>query len=291
MRREAARAKVNLALHVVGRRGDGYHELESLVAFAEAADLLEAEAADELSLEIEGPFGAELRLDPTPQNLVLRAAAELERRLGRSLALRFRLTKRLPVASGIGGGSADAAAALRLLAHFAELDPSDPRLAETARAVGADVPVCLASGCAWMRGLGERLDPVAPFPRIPALLVNPGVAVSTAEVFGALGLAPGEATPFKPFEQHPDRFGSVEELVGFLAQARNDLEPAACAIAPVIGEAIDLLHDLPGARLARMSGSGATCFGLFDEAQAAEEAVRRLREARPGWWCEPTTIG
>jgi 4-diphosphocytidyl-2-C-methyl-D-erythritol kinase len=281
-----ARAKVNLDLRVLGRRADGYHELESLVAFARLGDALSLDPAAPLSLSIAGPGAAGLPADDG--NLVLRAARALKlARPGLRLG-RFHLVKRLPTASGIGGGSADAAAALRLLARLNGIAPSDPVLREVAATVGADVPVCVDSRARLMAGIGERLGPVLRLPPLPAVLVNPGVAVETAAVFAALGLKAGEAVAGAASLAVP---ASAAEFWGRLAAAGNDLTAPAQRVAPVIGEVLERLMTLPGCRLARMSGSGATCFALFDDGTVSAAAARALRRQRPGWWVRPTLLG
>lgn len=264
---ELAPAKVNLFLHVTGRRADGYHLLDSLVVFAAAGDVLRGEVAGGLNLEVQGPFAASLSGEP--DNLVLRAARSLGGR-----GARLVLEKNLPVASGIGGGSADAAAALRLLCRLWKLAPPD--LPGIALALGADVPVCLARRPSRMGGVGERLDVAPRLPRCGLVLVNPGVAVATPEVFRARRgdwSAPAEL---------PRAWPDVAAMASDLQELRNDLEPPAIALQPVIGEVISALATVPGCRLARMSGSGATCFGLFDDPVMASEAAMRLR--RPDWW-------
>lgn len=281
-----APAKINLSLAVLGRRADGYHELSSLVAFAGLADGLALTPGPRLSLTLGGPNGR--GLSAGVDNLVLRASRNLaERRPGLALG-GFHLVKRLPVASGIGGGSADAAAALRLLAQLNRIRLDDPALFEAAHATGADVPVCLASHARMMAGVGERLGPQLRLPLLPAVLVNPGVAVPTAEVFRELGLIPGESGPGVAAE--PPRPLSPAALLGWLTEHPNDLEAPAIRRAPAIGEALAALAAVPGCRLARMSGSGATCFGLFDTREAAAEATRSLRRAHRNWWVRPTIL-
>lgn len=264
---ELAPAKVNLFLHVTGRRADGYHLLDSLAVFAGVGDVLRGEVAAGLNLEVQGPFAA--GLSGEPDNLVLRAARALSGR-----GARLVLEKNLPVASGIGGGSADAAAALRLLCRLWRLAPPD--LPGIALALGADVPVCLARRPSRMGGVGELLDAAPRLPRCGLVLVNPGVAVATVDVFRARHgdwSAPAEL---------PRAWPDVAAMASDLRELRNDLEPPAIALRPVIGEVIGALAAVPGCRLARMSGSGATCFGLFDDPVLASEAAMRLR--RPRWW-------
>lgn len=282
-----ARAKVNLDLRVLGRRADGYHELESLVAFAGVGDTLSLEPGAPVSLTLTGPRAEGLEVDDG--NLVLRAARALAAvRPGLSLG-RFHLVKRLPVASGIGGGSADAAAALRLLARLNGIAPTDPLLRVVAAGVGADVPVCLDSRARLMAGIGERLSPALKLPPLFAVLVNPGVGVETVAVFRALGLKAGEMLS----EAHAAKLGtlgSAGELLGYLASTTNDLAAPAQHVAPVIGEVLKRLVVLPGCRLARMSGSGATCYALFDDCTASAAAAKTLRHEQPGWWVTPTLL-
>jgi 4-diphosphocytidyl-2-C-methyl-D-erythritol kinase len=278
-----APAKINLTLHVLGRRADGYHELESLVAFAGTGDDLRLEPGPRLALRASGPTAALTGSDV--DNLVLKAARLLADRVdGLQIGI-FHLTKRLPVAAGIGGGSSDAAAALRLLARLNELPLSHPALREAARLTGADVPVCLEPRARMMRGAGEALGAPLNLPRLFAVLVNPRVPVETPAVFKALGLRPGQALAGA---EHP----SVERsaLIDILNAARNDLEPPALRIQPLIGEALGLLRQTRGCRLARMSGSGATVFGLYDDCEAAAAAAKVLRPARPDWWVKATSL-
>ena len=288
-----APAKVNLGLSVLGRRSDGYHQLDSLVAFAGVGDLLSLVPGPVTGLTVAGPFGAGLETDDG--NLVLRAVAHLSRLLPGLQAGHFTLLKRLPVASGIGGGSADAAAALRLVARLNRLPPDHPALREAAGQTGADVPVCLASRARVMQGAGEVLGGPLRLPRLFAVLVNPRVAVSTAAVFGKLGLAPGESLPARPPvpmppAEHIAAMGTEAFIAGVLAPLPNDLEAPATALAPVIGEVTAMLAATPGCRLARMSGSGATCFGLFGSCGESADAARAIRSAHPHWWIKPTIL-
>jgi 4-diphosphocytidyl-2-C-methyl-D-erythritol kinase len=266
---ELAPAKVNLALHVVGRRGDGYHLLDSLVVFPGVGDRLVAEPGDRLSLALDGRFARDLGAGD--DNLVLRAAALLAAP-GRGAALR--LTKSLPVASGIGGGSSDAAAALRLLARLWRAPLPAP---EALLRLGADVPVCVAARACRMRGIGERLDPLD-LPAFWMVLANPGVPVATGPVFAGLARRDNPGMP------DPPRFASAEALFAWLAAQRNDLEASAVALAPPIADVLAALAAQPGCRLARMSGSGATCFGLFTAEPPALAAADALRRARSTWW-------
>lgn len=277
--RENAWAKVNLSLRVLGRREDGYHELQSLVVFAAAADGIEAHPSDGLTLELRGPFGA--GLSNGPENLVLRAARGLRDLCGGGAGAHLKLRKNLPVASGIGGGSADAAATLRALMRLWRIAPDEPALMRLAASLGADVPVCLDPSPALMGGIGEKLVRLPRLPRLYLLLANPGRPLSTAEVFRALAAPPLAETPAKrPLPE----FDSRDDLVGWLRHEPNDLERPACGLLSLIGEVIDEIASTPGCRLARMSGSGATCFGLYDDEAAAAAAARLLAAAHPGWW-------
>ena len=272
---EAAPAKVNLYLHVTGRRPDGYHLLDSLVVFASVGDVLEATPADTLSLRVEGPFAAGLAAEQ--DNLVLRAARALAAEAGVAPQASLTLHKHLPVASGIGGGSSDAAAALRLLCRLWGIAPDAPVLARLAAGLGADVPACLAGHASRMAGIGERLSAAPGLPSCGMVLVNPGVAVATADVFRA------RRGNWSPPAHLPASWTDAATMAADLQGLHNDLEPAAVFLQPVISEVLMAVSEALGCRLARMSGSGATCFGLFDDAATAECAAECLR--RPGWWC------
>jgi 4-diphosphocytidyl-2-C-methyl-D-erythritol kinase len=282
-----APAKINLTLHVLGRRADGYHELESLVAFAAAGDVLSLTPGLSLGLVASGPTAA--LAGPDSDNLVLEAARLLAERFEGLRLGRFHLVKRLPVAAGIGGGSSDAAAALRLLARLNGLSLGDPRLRDAARCAGSDVPVCLDPRARLMRGAGEDIGPVLALPRLHAVLVNPGVPVATPSVFKRLGLEPGERLRGEP---HPamGKGSEVHQVLKAIRSARNDLEPPARLVQPVIGEALSCLAATRACRLARMSGSGATVFGLYDDGDAAAAAAKIVKQAEPSWWVKPTTL-
>jgi len=272
---ETAYAKINLALHVRRRRADGYHDLETLFAFATAGDVLAAEPAADLALTIAGRFAG--ALSPAGDNLVLRAAEALRAAFGIRAGAALRLDKRLPVAAGIGGGSADAAAALRLLVRLWAIDPADARIEAIAGRLGADVPACLASRTARGDGVGTELTPVADaaLAGLPLLLVNPGVPLATGVVFAG----------WDRVDRGP--LGDGEPLAAALA-GRNDLEAPAIACVPAIREVLAGLRASAGVRLARMSGSGATCFALFADAAARDAAAAAL--ARPGWWSLKTGL-
>ena len=278
-----APAKVNLTLHILGRREDGYHELDSLVAFAGVGDRLTFEPGPSLSLEASGPT-AELS-GPDDDNLVLRAARALAQRTAGLKLGPFRLYKLLPVAAGLGGGSSDAAAALRALAAFNGLAADDARVVAAARATGADVPVCLDPRARRMAGIGERLSPPLGLAPLPAVLVNPRAASPTPAVFAGIGLARGESSGLGPFA------GTLAgDVAQALAEGRNDMQASAERLTPAISQTLAALRDIGGARLVRMSGSGATCFGLYRDRHAAAQAARRLRDAQPGWWVRATWL-
>jgi len=277
-----ARAKINLTLRIFGRRADGFHELESLVAFAPFGDRLTLWPDGSLDLKVSGPMAA--GAGPLADNLVLRAARALAERIEGLTLGRLVLFKRLPSGAGLGGGSADAAAALRLIANANGLGLDDRRIHEAARATGADIPVCLDPRPRVMRGIGEILSAPLVLPKLGILIVHPGLALPTGPVFKALGLAPGEpyakASSSSPFSEAANR----DALLSWLASERNDLEKAAISIAPPIADVLSAIAGLEGCRLARMSGSGSACFGLFDSARAAMAAAKRLAAVRPSWW-------
>ena len=273
---EPARAKINLFLHVGARRDDGFHPVQSLAVFTDMGDVLRVEEAIELSLKVDGPFAAGLAGEG--DNLVLRAARALDMR-----GARLTLTKNLPVASGIGGGSADAAAALRGLSRLWNVAGKD--LHEIAAGLGSDIPVCMDSVAAFMEGRGEILRPALAMPRVPLLLVNPGVPVPTKDVFAALENRSGVEMKLPA-----GHFQDTADLLRFLDSTRNDLEAPAIKLQPVVGEVLGMLATLPGALLARMSGSGATCFGIFANDDCCQRAADALRQARPDWWVAPTFV-
>jgi 4-diphosphocytidyl-2-C-methyl-D-erythritol kinase len=288
---EDARAKVNLTLRVVGRRVDGYHELESVVAFADCADRLSLAPGSKLDLVTTGPL-AQACGEPA-DNLVLKAALMLGERVPDLKLGDFVLDKVLPVAAGIGGGSADAAAGLRLLARANGLAVDDARLIEVARRTGADVPVCLASRACVMTGVGDTLLPLSP-PILPCVLVNPRLPVATSDVFKALGLRNGElrvgAADVMRAAAWPEAGSSVEDWVEALSAAGNDLETPAIRIQPVIGEVLSALSATNGAWLVRMSGSGATCFAIFENTVEAQRAAQKIQADHPQWWVHAGTL-
>jgi 4-diphosphocytidyl-2-C-methyl-D-erythritol kinase len=283
--RRDAPAKINLYLHVVGKRADGYHLLDSLVAFAAVGDSLEVRPAAALSLAVSGPFASLVADDDG--NLVMRAARALAAAAGVETGARMSLEKRLPVAAGLGGGSADAAATLRALVELWGLATDEDQLRALGVSLGADVPACLAGQTVFVSGVGEKVAPAQKLPPVDVVLVNPGPPAPTGEVFAALRGVPSG----------PGRFAetpaSASELAGLLASRRNDLERPAAAMVPAIGRVLRLLEAQPGCLLARMSGSGATCFGMFGEARAAEAGAAATRALHPEWWVAvaPLSVG
>jgi 4-diphosphocytidyl-2-C-methyl-D-erythritol kinase len=282
---DQGRAKVNLSLRVIGRRVDGYHDLESVVAFADCADGLTLVPGPELSLTTTGPLAQ--ACGDTSDNLVLKAARLLSERVPGLKMGAFALEKVLPVAAGIGGGSADAAAALRLLAKLNGLALDDERLLDVALKTGADVPVCLNSRACDMTGVGESLLPLN-LPKLPTVMVNPCVPVATKDVFSALGLRNGEllvgATSIIESPAWPDGGASIADWVDALAIVPNDLEAPAIRIQPLIGDVLSALGGSDGVLLSRMSGSGATCFAIYGDAASAQSAAEKIRRDHPAWW-------
>lgn len=285
---ERAPAKINLTLHVTGRRDDGWHLLESLVAFSRSGDTLRLAPGKTLSLSVEGPNAA--ASGSVEDNLVLRAARHFAERFPAARLGAFHLVKRLPAAAGLGGGSSDAAAALRLLARANALGLDEPGMIGAAKATGADVPVCLESRARMMRGTGDALDPPLKIAPLIALLVNPGVPVETKSVFARMKIAPGAASGYGG---HPELKPGMpgEAFLAALRKGRNDMEAAACQLAPVIGDVLAVLSAARGCRLARMSGSGATCFAVFPDCGAAARAKKAILRVHPEWWVKACVLG
>ena len=280
--RVGAPAKLNLYLHVTGRRADGYHELDSLVAFTALADTLEIAPAESLRLSVTGPFADAL---DAGDNLAAQAATALAEKLGRPANVRITLDKRIPVAAGLGGGSADAAAVLRGLARLWRLGAEHAGdLQETALGLGADVPVCLDSRAAHMAGIGEALSAPPHLPSCGVLLVNPGVPVPTGPVFAA------RRGPFSAASRIEEAPQNAAALAALLRSRRNDLEQPALAQVPEIGRVLARLAAAPGCLLARMSGSGGTCFGLFEDEAAAAGTAGAIARDHPAWWVQPTRL-
>jgi 4-diphosphocytidyl-2-C-methyl-D-erythritol kinase len=281
---ELAFAKINLALHVLGRRTDGYHQIETLAVFADFADVVSAAPSDDnrMHLSVRGPFAGKLTEGTQPaDNLATRAAAELMRLAGKRAPqpARLTLTKRIPIAAGLGGGSADAAATIRLLNREWGLSLTEPELQKVCVRLGADVAMCLISRPLVARGIGEELSPVNGMPALPIVLAHPGVSVATRDVFAALPA--GERSAMPPL---PAKFASLLEVIFWLRQARNDLAEPAAAVNKAAGSAAKALMRDPDCLFARMSGSGAAAYGIFVTLDAAERAAARIREARPGWF-------
>lgn len=279
---EKAAAKINLTLRVIGRRADGYHELESLVAFAAVADVLTLQPGAEDRLDVSGPFAG--KSGAVADNLVLKALNALRQQIAGLKGGGFRLEKNVPVAAGLGGGSADAAAALRLIARSNDIALADPRLQVAARAVGSDVPVCLDPRPRIMCGIGELLSPPIELPMLPAVLVNPGVALATRDVFAKFTGGQGE-------DELVDVPREFDALIEALNHHGNDLTAAASACAPVVTEVLTIMKKLPGARLASMSGSGSSCFALFATQREAAAAAQRLAAEHNNWWVQSTSLG
>lgn len=277
---EHAPAKVNLALHVTGQRADGYHLLDTLVVFTRAGDRIRIRPADRDSFSIEGKFAP--ALEGGGDNLVTRARDIMRKLHGRQDPVAITLEKNLPVASGIGGGSSDAAATVRALARLWQVRDDDQETATALLALGADMPMCLATETLRAQGVGEQLTPVADFPPLAMVLANPGVAVATHAIFRALAERSNPPLQMLPVAS------DFSALLGWLEATRNDLERAAQTIAPQIGDTLGALR-ASGAAFSRMSGSGATCFGLFASQAAAEEAARSIARAQPAWYVEATT--
>jgi 4-diphosphocytidyl-2-C-methyl-D-erythritol kinase len=282
MIREFAPAKINLFLHVGGRRDDSYHDIESLVVFASVGDELAVEEAESLSVNVTGPFAVALKNEP--DNLVLRAAHAFGKLADIEVRARITLMKNLPMASGIGGGSSDAAATLRALSRLYPGRVKLPQLWNIGSDLGSDVPVCVLPGCWWMTGRGERFNSVSELGTFDAVLVNAGAAVSTKDVYATLKTHTGEGRMSRP-----QRFGTVAQLAEYLATGSNDLEAAAREICPVIGETLQVVAGT-SPLLARMSGSGGTCFGLYPSAIAAQAAADSILREHPNWWVTPATL-
>ena len=277
---EFAPAKINLALHVLGRRADGFHEIDSLVAFADIGDELRFEPASEFALKASGPFASFL---PATENNIIRGAwravSEIAEARGKPLPpVSLTLTKYLPVAAGIGGGSADAAAALRGFLRMAGIAQIDGEISRAALSLGADVPVCFVGKACRMQGVGERISPLQDFKPLHAVLINPLIAVQTSTVFKKLGLAVGK------------KHGTSLVRLSDAASWRNDLMTPAVALVPAIAEVIDALQSQKDRCFARMSGSGATCFGVFENAKTAHAAAEKISASYPHWWVRKVTL-
>lgn len=277
-----APAKVNLILHVGDSRADGYHELQSIMAFADIGDDLTVARGEGLSLAVEGPFADALKGEA--DNIVLKAARALAARAGLAANAKITLVKNLPVSSGLGGGSTDAAAALRGLCKLWQVNLIEADLQAMAMSLGSDVPVCLKGRPCWVEGIGEKLNVIPIFPTLHVVLANPAVAVSTAQAYRTLKVRSGIA------REHPATFRDANALIGFLETANNDLEEPASAIAPVVLDVLAAFCAEESTLLARMSGSGATCFGLYGSPEAARETAVRIAAEHPGWWVKAAKL-
>lgn len=279
-------AKINLFLHIKGRRADGYHILESLVTFADCGDELSFEAGGELALEIVGPYAAPLNGFDIADNLIIKAVKAFEQKFGLQVVGKFTLTKNLPIASGMGGGSSNAAMALKLLMQA--FDKND-NIDDVLLGLGADVPVCFNGNNVMMSGIGEGLDEWAGLPELHAVLVNPNEAVSTAKIFDKLN-ASGDITAYDFAGKPVPEFNDVYDFIEFLKQQTNDMQSVAIDICPQIGDVLTALNDCDERLFAQMSGSGATCFGIFSTAQQAKTAAEQLAKAHPNWWVKLTCL-
>jgi 4-diphosphocytidyl-2-C-methyl-D-erythritol kinase len=280
-----APAKLNLYLHITGRRADGYHNLDSLVAFAGVGDEVKLEPAAEFSFAVTGPQAGLLNREPPEGNLVVKAAQSLAKLCGKMLDVKITLEKHLPVASGIGGGSSDAAAALRALAHHWELAPGDPRLVTAAAEHGQDVPVCLKIENNYITA--EGTIPAPALPRVGVLLVNPNKALPTPAVYKEFREGRYAFSPEARLTATPQDAGS---LIAALKARGNDLYAPACKLMPDIAAIVSALENTEGCLLARMSGSGATCFGLYPDEAKAQKAATILRQSHSGWWIEASFL-
>jgi 4-diphosphocytidyl-2-C-methyl-D-erythritol kinase len=279
----AARAKINLALHVLRRRADGFHDIDTLAVFADFADRLLVSAASDLTFSATGPFAG--HVPAGRENLAYRAADLLRQRAGHAGGAAIRLEKNIPAGAGFGGGSADAAATLHALAALWQIGPNAADLPSLAAELGADVPMCLASASLRARGVGEIVEPLAGWPPLPLVLVWPAVTLSTDAVFAALDARTNPGLPALPGDLTPTA------IAAWLRSCRNDLEAPARRLAPEIAAAVRRLADMPGALIARMSGSGSGCFALFESAAAAEAAAVAMARLAPGWWVKATVAG
>lgn len=280
---ERAPAKVNLLLHINHRRADGLHDLESLVVFTAFGDQVTLSPSEDLVLVRTGPFAGDLPEDPR-DDLSLRAAARMSETFGNGRGVRISLEKHIPVAAGIGGGSSDAAAVLRGLCRVWNVNRDDPRVVEIATRLGADVPMCLYGRPAFVTGVGDKLTPISHEPELHILLVNPNEPLSTAAVFGALEGPGGRTEGLCETLQSGDRSVFLQTL----RTSRNDLTPPALQLCPAVGVVLGALEQARGCELARMSGSGATCFAIFPNAVMCQDAADRIFQAHPDWWVCPT---
>ncbi|MDG2243236.1 MAG: 4-(cytidine 5'-diphospho)-2-C-methyl-D-erythritol kinase [Rhodospirillaceae bacterium] len=279
----AAAAKINLTLHITGRRDDGYHELDSLIGFTTVTDTLTLRPADDICLHITGPESHGMK--PDESNLAVRAARHMQTHLGVTTGVNIELEKNIPVAAGLGGGSADAAAVILGCTTLWGASNSGPISDQTlALHLGADVPMCRHGQAARIRGIGERVETLPPWPKAWLVLANPRISLATADVFNAFD------GPIHTTTEVWSEGEAFEALTTYLTKRENSLTAPARAIAPVIGDVLNKLNSLPGCQLARMSGSGPTCFGLFETADEAKAGRENLRQSQPSWWVETTPL-
>lgn len=279
--RLAAPAKVNLSLHITGKRADGYHMLDSLVVFTDFGDVVEIHPDERLTLKISGPFAGNLSAH---DNLVLKAARLLVQYAGKPLGARITLHKQIPVGAGLGGGSADAAAALRGLRDVWDIELDDTALAQMALALGSDLPVCLQAQPSWVSSIGEHIEPIRLETDMWIVLVNPGIPLPTAQVYKSY------VPPHRQAATHTKRIGSQRELVDLVTPLHNDLQPAAFSLLPEIKNVLAMIAHTPNCLLVRMSGSGATCYGLYESEISARQAADAIKTAQPAWWIQETRI-
>ncbi len=283
---ELARAKVNLYLHVTGRQANGYHTLESLVIFPAIADYVTVDPSPKLTLKTTGPFADELKAESTSSdNLIMQAGRLLRQETGQSHGAKITLEKNLPIAAGLGGGSADAAATLRALMLLWGVRPNVWMVSQLAKRLGADVPMCMASHTTFASGIGDKLAVAPTLPKLHVVLANPRVKLSTADVFKGVSASRSKD---RNLPKLPSRFGNWDELSAFLKSTRNDLERPARQLAPAIGDCLTALRQAGGSFLVRMSGSGATCFGLYKTKADASKAFAKVQSKHPKWWLVQT---
>lgn len=280
--RDKSLAKINLFLHVMGRRNDGYHELDSLVAFTEDIyDLISIELSDQYQFVIDGPFADQLT---TNENIITHSVNLLSKKYQKTSSVKINLTKNLPIASGIGGGSSNAATVIKLLCDLWDLSVPDAELITISKNIGADVPMFILNKACYLNGIGEILTPVKKLPDIWAILINPGIAISTPQIF-QMGLE----QYYKPQTHHQYSFNN-QTLISFLKDTQNDLYFNSLQLAPSLSNIVNTLADLEGCELSRMSGSGATCFGLFNNIQQAQTALKSLQVMFPNYWIKLTKL-
>lgn len=277
---KSAPAKVNLFLHVTGKRDDGYHLLESLIGFADFGDIITIMPSDEFSLKI---LGGDFSLD-TEDNLITKAVNLVSGKLQKDLSLSITLEKNIPIGAGLGGGSADAAAAVRGILEYAQVSLPQKEIDEILLSLGADTPICYARKPAYIKGIGEVIEPIAPLPQIPAMLIYPNEFCSTVEIFKSYD---GD---FSQTADHPKSFSDLKSLYDFLNKQKNDLTDAAIKKIPAIGDILQTIGKQDGCVISRLTGSGSTCFGLFETTEQSTKAAEKIQKAKPHWWVRPVII-